>query len=254
MHNNDPGNPQYLHEMHTDAAIAERIAGAAQHSYLGDFVLGAVDGTVTTFAIVAGTAGAGLSGGIALLLGIANVLADGLSMAASNYLKTKAEHENLARFRRIESMHIDKMPTAEKQEIREIYAQKGFDGEILNQIVDVISSDRTRWIDTMLTEEWGLQLSPPNSIKAAGVTFVAFVLAGVVPLLPLFFYLEGSSQEAFLISSAMTAITFFGIGYARGVISQEKTPVVLALETLLIGGAAALTAFLVGGWLDHLAK
>ena len=76
---------------HTQEAIAGRLAAATQHSYLGDFVLGAVDGAVTTFAVVAGGAGAGLSNGIVLILGFSNVLADGFSMAAGNFLKARAD-------------------------------------------------------------------------------------------------------------------------------------------------------------------
>ena len=82
-----------LAELHSEEAIAARLAGATRHSYLGDFVLGAVDGAVTTFAIVAGAAGAGLSSGVAIVLGLANVLADGFSMAAGNFLKAKADHQ-----------------------------------------------------------------------------------------------------------------------------------------------------------------
>ena len=71
---------------HTKEAIARRLQAASRHSYLGDFILGAVDGAVMTYAIVAGAAGAGLSNGVVLVLGFANVLADGFSMAAGNYL------------------------------------------------------------------------------------------------------------------------------------------------------------------------
>ena len=86
-----------LRSMHTQEAIAARILATTSHSYLGDFVLGAVDGAVTTFAIVAGAAGAGLSNGVVAVLGLANVAADGFSMAAGNYLKARADQQNLDR-------------------------------------------------------------------------------------------------------------------------------------------------------------
>lgn len=82
-----------LREEHTMEAIAARLAAATKHTYLSDFVLGAVDGTVTTFAVVAGVSGAGLSRGVAIVLGLANVLADGFSMAVGNYLKANSDHE-----------------------------------------------------------------------------------------------------------------------------------------------------------------
>src|SRR5688572_7955123 len=100
---------------HTPEAIARRLARATSHSYLGDFVLGAVDGAVTTFAIVAGSAGAGLSAGIVLVLGLANLLADGFSMAAGNFLRARSEHQVLDRFRRMEERHIDEIPEGERE-------------------------------------------------------------------------------------------------------------------------------------------
>ncbi len=66
-------------------------------SYLGEFVYGAIDGAVTTFAVVAGAAGASLSPEIVLILGFANLFADGFSMATSNYLSTKAKLEVIAK-------------------------------------------------------------------------------------------------------------------------------------------------------------
>src|SRR5215203_7022243 len=106
-----------LHQEHTHEAIARRIAAATQHNYLGDFILGAVDGAVTTFAIVAGGAGANLSNGVVLVLGLANVLADGVSMAAGNYLKARSDLQLLERFRRMEEMHIEQIPQGEREEI-----------------------------------------------------------------------------------------------------------------------------------------
>ena len=109
-----------LAAMHTHEAIEQRIAATGQHSYLGDFVLGAVDGAVTTFAIVAGAAGAGLSTGVAIVLGLANIAADAFSMAASNYLKSRSDRQMVDRFRRMDEMHIDRLPDAERAELRQI--------------------------------------------------------------------------------------------------------------------------------------
>ncbi|MEM0895352.1 MAG: VIT1/CCC1 transporter family protein [Verrucomicrobiota bacterium] len=249
----DPGDPSNLEKIHTREAIDERIASDTQHSYVGDGVLGAVDGTVTTFAIIAGAAGAGLSSGIAVVLGVANVLADAVSMAASNFLKARSDHETLSRFRKIESMHIDMVPEAEREEIEAIFRNKGFEGVALEEAVRIITSDRERWINTMLTEEWGLQLHPPSPRKAALTTFVAFLLAGSVPLLPLFANLKGSATDVFLQSSLLTAICFLGIGFVRGKVTKEENPHRSALETLLIGGVAAVLAYVVGRLLEGLA-
>ena len=85
----------------SDASQAP-LRRANGHGHLRDIVYGAIDGSVTTFAIVAGVAGAGLSPFVILALGFANVLADGFSMAAGNYSGTKAELDDLNRLRRIE--------------------------------------------------------------------------------------------------------------------------------------------------------
>ncbi len=97
--------PPALDSEHTPAAIRRRLRAATAHSYLRDLVLGAIDGAVTTFAVVAGVAGAELPAGVALVLGFANLLADGFSMAAGNYLSTKTERQVVDRARRQEEMH-----------------------------------------------------------------------------------------------------------------------------------------------------
>jgi VIT1/CCC1 family predicted Fe2+/Mn2+ transporter len=236
---------------HTQEAIAQRIARATSYTYLGDFILGAVDGAVTTFAIVAGAAGAGLSNGVVIVMGLANVLADGVSMAAGNFLRARSDQHMLERFRRMEEMHIDNIPQGEREEIRQIYSAKGFNGEILDHIVQVITEDRQRWINTMLTEEWGLQLNPPSPWKAGLATFSAFLLAGMVPLTPTFIMAADRATDAFVASSILTGAAFFAIGMIRGYITDRRAwPA--GLETLFIGGAAALVAYAVGRMLQGL--
>lgn len=234
-----------LEHEHTPEAIAQRLNANLQHEGLGDFVLGAVDGTVTTFAIVAGVAGAELTAGVALVLGLANVLADGFSMAVSNYLKSRSDAQIYERYRRIEEKHIDQEPEGEQEEIRQIFAAKGFAGETLEKIVKVIVSDRRRWVDTMLTEEWGLPAVEGSPMRAAVITFLAFLLAGIVPLLPLFVASEIGSQATFVISTLCTAVTFSAIGAVRGWIT-DSSMWISSLTTLGMGGAAAGLAFAVG--------
>jgi len=238
-----------LAELHTEEAISERIALAKRHSYFGDFVLGSVDGAVTTFAIVAGAAGAGLSSGVAIVLGLANVSADGLSMAAGNYLKARTDKQTVERFRVMEERHIDEIPEGEREEIRQIFAGKGFDGEMLEEVVHVITQDRQRWVDTMLTEEWGLPLETPRPIYSALATMVAFIVAGMVPLTPLFFFLGSSAKQSFMLASVLTAATFFMIGVVRGRVT-ERNACLAGAETLLLGGIAAAVAYAVGALLE----
>ena len=244
MHMPD-NKPSELEAEHTAEAIARRLAAANTHSYLGDVVLGAVDGTVTTFAVVCGVAGAGLSTGVAIVLGLANILADGFSMAVSNYLRADSDRQLVARARKTEERHIAEHPEGEREEIRQIFHAKGFSGELLEETVRTITADQERWIDTMITEELGLQLQPASPARAAWATFIAFMAAGFVPLFPLFFSSLLEQQAIFLASAVGTAATFIIIGIFKGRVAQR--PILgSALETLGIGGIAAILAYLAG--------
>lgn len=243
-----------LEAEHSPAAIAERIAADPQHGYIRDFVYGSIDGLVTTFAIVSGAYGAALSTNVIVILGLVNLLADGFSMAVSNYLGTKADRQVLERARQNEERHIDEIPRGETDEVREIFRQKGFDGELLEQIVTVITNDRKLWIDTMLKEEWGLALHGPSPVKAAMTTFAAFVFVGLIPLLPFLSFAATNSIAAtkFTVSAVLTALAFFGVGALKNVFASGRW-YRAGLETLLMGGGAALLAWLVGLALRRLA-
>ena len=117
---------QILEHEHSPEAIKERLAKGSVHNYLRDFVYGGVDGAVTTFAVVAGTIGASLAPRIVIILGVANLIADGFSMAASNFLGTRAERDDYDRIARLEAKHIEIDPEGEREEIRQIYAAKDF--------------------------------------------------------------------------------------------------------------------------------
>ncbi|MBX7072090.1 MAG: VIT1/CCC1 transporter family protein [Pirellulales bacterium] len=239
-----------LEELHTPSAIAERLSAATEHSYLRDLVYGAVDGTVTTFAVVSGAAGANLAGTVAIILGAANLLADGFSMAAGNYLSTRADLHVLERARRIEEMHIEHVPEGEREEIRQIFRAKGFEGPLLERVVDVITDDPRRWVDTMLTEEMGLQLERPSPVRAALTTFASFLVAGAVPLAP-FVLMTPSEQSTFVVSSLLTGLTFFLIGAFKGFVVNRPW-LLSGLETLGVGGAAAGLSYVVGSLLRGL--
>jgi VIT1/CCC1 family predicted Fe2+/Mn2+ transporter len=232
-----------LQRSHTREAIRSRMREPVRPGYLSDAVLGGIDGCVTTFAIVAGAVGGALSGKIIVMLGLANLLADGFSMAASNYLSVKSERERVERIRREEEHHIAQVPEGEREELRQIFGAKGFRGQVLETIVEVISNDQGLWVNTMLTEEHGLQLRGRQPLRAGLSTFVAFVLVGLMPLLP--FFTTMSIENGFGVSTLTTVIAFFAIGTLKGWILQRRM-LVPGLETLLIGGVAATLAYTVG--------
>ena len=226
---------------HSPAAIRKRLEGGPKHNYLRDWIYGGIDGSVTTMAVVTGVAGAQLSKWIVLALGFANLFADGFSMAASNYLGTKAEHDDWKRLEAIENRHIDMAPDGEREELRQIFERKGFEGSDLRRIVELTTANRDRWIRTMLVEEYGLPHAVRSPWIAAFCTFTAFVLCGLAPLLP---YLIGI-DHSLTTSLILTAVVFLVIGSIKSRWSTSSWWH-SGLTTLLVGAVAAALAYLAG--------
>ncbi|MGI9378720.1 MAG: VIT1/CCC1 transporter family protein [Methyloligellaceae bacterium] len=237
-----------LEHEHTVEAIQARLNSGIKPNYIRDWVYGGIDGAVTTFAIVAGVVGANLSSGIILVLGLANLLADGLSMAASNYSGTKSEVDDADRLREIEKKHIDQVPVGEREEIRQILIQKGLEGDVLDDATNAIIANEKIWIETMLVDEYGVSPVIRKPMNSALATFFAFVLCGAVPLLP---FLTPIPQP-FIVASVFTGIVFFAIGSMKSRWSLA-TWWYSGLETLIIGSGAAGVAYIVGYLLKGLA-
>lgn len=220
-------------------------------TYIKDLVFGANDGIVTTFAVVAGVAGARLEDSIVLILGFANLVADGLSMAVGNYLGTKSEQQYVAGEREIEEWEVEHMPEEEREEMRHIYRRKGFTGVDLERAVTIITADKKRWVDEMMWQELGIESKAPDTkqpYKNGLVTFTAFVAAGFVPLVP---YVFGMSADGLISSSVMACVTLFAVGSARSIITKKRWWLA-GLEMLMVGGIAAGAAYGVGAFIDRL--
>jgi VIT1/CCC1 family predicted Fe2+/Mn2+ transporter len=233
---------------HSRAAIRARLAAGREPNYLRDWVYGGIDGAVTTFAIVSGVVGAQLSPGIIVVLGAANLLADGLSMAAGNYVATRAEHDELRHAEATERRHIALVPEGEREEVREILRRQGLEGTLLERVVETITADRDRWVRLMLRHEYGLPARIRSARRAAAATLSAFVLCGLVPLAP---FVAGT-REAFWVAAGATGLVFVAIGALKSRWSPHPWWR-SALETLGIGGGAAAVAYGIGAWLRGLA-
>lgn len=233
-----------LEHSHSLNAIHDRIHSKNKNSYVSDWILGGIDGAVTTFAIVAGVVGAAMEWQVIIILGLANLLADGFSMAASNYSAVKSDADDVKRLWAMEKQHIRDVPDGEREEIRQIMIAKGLTGDALEQAVDAICANEDTWIETMLVEEFGVLPEGRNPWIAAIATFSAFLVCGAVPLVPFVFEVANPFPWAIVATGAV----FFAIGAGKSL--WALTPWYRSgLETLVIGMAAAGVAYAVGYWL-----
>ena len=235
------------HELHQQNNLLNKY-----EAYLGEFVYGGIDGCVTTFAVVAGAVGAGLDSSVIIILGFANLLADGFAMSVGAYLSSKTEQDNYNKHEEVEYWEVDHLPEKEKEEIRQIYREKGFEGELLEQVVAVISADKDRWVNVMMKEELGMMKDERSPWKIGGVTYLSFITIGLIPLLLYvwdFFHPVGSGL--FLYSSLLTALGFVIIGALKTSVNQTSMWKGI-MSTVLLGGLAAAVSYYVGYFLEKL--
>jgi len=242
----------------TDELLENKAHGSTNsfvekfQDYLGEFVYGGIDGSITTFAVVAGAAGAGLDSSIIIILGFANLFADGFAMSIGAYLSSKSEKDNYEKHKKIEYWEIENLREKEIEEIREIYREKGFEGELLEQVVQVIIADDDRWVDVMMKEELGMIESDKSPFKIGAITFISFVVLGFVPLLIYVLdYFKKQDVDLLVWSSILTLAAFGIIGYLKGVVNH-KNKFASTVVTILMGIVAALVAYYVGDFLEGL--
>jgi len=227
---------------HSPSEIRARLSQSPKASYVRDLVYGGIDGAVTTFAVVSGVHGAGLETKTIIILGLANLVADGFSMAAGNYLGTQSELDEISKLRAMEELHIKKYPDGERAEVRELLRQRGISGEALDESVKQITADRDRWVDFMLSEEFGVAKTTRSPWRAGIYTFFAFALAGAIPMLP---YVFSQGPHVFGLAIVFTSLAFFAIGSLKSIWST-KTWYRSGFTTLLVGSLAAALAYAVG--------
>lgn len=220
--------------------------------YLGEFVYGGIDGSITTFAVVAGAVGAGLDSSVIIILGFANLFADGFAMSIGAYLAAKSEKENYEKHKKIEYWEVDNLPEKEKEEIRDIYKEKGFTGDLLEQVVAVITADKDRWVSVMMKEELEMIEEKKSPFKIGGITFVSFVVLGFIPLIVYVVdFFSKLTIDLMLASSTLTMLSFALIGYLKGVVNHTNK-LYSIVSTVMMGVSAALVAFYVGDFLEKM--
>ncbi|MBI2133068.1 VIT1/CCC1 transporter family protein [Candidatus Woesearchaeota archaeon] len=218
--------------------------------FLKNAVYGGLDGIITTFAVVAGVAGASLSSGIVLILGFANLIADGLSMAIGDYLSSKSEQEFQGAERAREEWEVDNYPEGERKELAELYQSKGLGKADASKIAALLSKNRKVWVDVMMAEELGIVESYASPSKGAIITFFSFAGFGIIPLVS-FIFLPVFRGNPFLVASLLTAASLFFLGALR-VRFTSRNWFVSGFEMLAVGGIAAFAAYAIGFFVSSL--
>jgi VIT1/CCC1 family predicted Fe2+/Mn2+ transporter len=220
--------------------------------YLGEFVYGGIDGSVTTFAVVAGSVGANLDAIVIIILGFANLLADGFAMSVGAYLSAKTEKDTYLKHRKVEYWEVENIPDAEKEEVREIYRTKGFSGKLLEDIVEVITSDKDRWVDEMMKNELEMIEEKRSPFLIGFATYISFITIGLIPLvIYVLDFITTIEINLFLFTCILTSIAFIFIGYLKALFTH-KSLLRGIVETLLLGGIAATVAYFVGDILEKI--
>lgn len=240
------------HDLEASRKAHERGTAPEEHQaghgqYIKSFVYGGLDGAVTTFAVVAGVAGANLSASVVLILGVANLIADGISMAFGDYLSTKAENEYLTAERARETWETHNYPEGEKREMVELYSEKGIPTEDAKTVVEILSKHEKPWVDIMMAEELGLIENHESPIKNALVTFASFIFFGSIPVLVYVIarFIPFFAARTFVTACILTGLTLFILGALKIYFTRQHW-YRAGLEMLLLGGFAAVAAYLVG--------
>ena len=203
---------------------------------------------------MAGGYEANLDAGILIILGFANLLADGFSMSVGAYLSAKSEKDNYDKHEKIEYWEVENLPEVERSEIEDIYRAKGFKGDLLQKIVDHICSDRDLWVAEMMKDELGMMRDSKSPFKIGLATLISFVLVGLIPLLVyLWDFFFPSEINTFLWTSILTGLAFLIVGWLKGIVNQTSA-LRSILETVGLGLLAAVVAFYVGDILEQFFK
>ncbi len=219
-----------------------------ESNHIRDIVFGFGDGINTSLGIVAGVGGALITADVVILASLIGMFTGAKAMAVQNYLAVKSQREILESEIKREEFEIQNMPVEERNEIENIYRAKGFEGELLEKIVEKITSNKDVWLKTMLTEELGLNLDIlGNPLKGAIVMFGAFLLGGILPILPYFAVKAGiiSSTTAIGIAIIISVLSSFIVGALKARMAK-KNLIKGGIEMAGLGTGIALVGYGIG--------
>jgi VIT1/CCC1 family predicted Fe2+/Mn2+ transporter len=216
---------------------AHRVEGSG----IRDATLGANDGLVSVLTIIAGAAGA-TTGRAVLLAGVAALVGGAISMGIGGYVSAKAYRAYFRKELEREMREMREVPEIEREEIREVYRARGFEGELLETVVRTITSDPKVWLRVMMQEELGLSQGFGEPLGAALTVSISFLLGGAVPVIPFIF---GSGVGVLAISFLLTAIALIAAGTVRTRFTGEP-PVRAGAELVAMAAVGVGVAYGIG--------
>jgi vacuolar iron transporter family protein len=223
--------------------VSPLTAASAAASCLRDVILGGQDGLVNILGIILGVIAGSGSQTVLMATGFAAAITESISMGAVGYTSAVSDRDYYAAQRAREEAEISSTPETERQEIRDIYAAKGFSGDLLKGVVDTITANRDAWLATMMEEELHLRpIGTPDILRSAAVITIATLAGHLIPLLP-FVWLPRST--ALIVALVLSATVLFGVG-AYEALTRVGDWRKKGLQMVVIGLGAAAIGFAIG--------
>jgi VIT1/CCC1 family predicted Fe2+/Mn2+ transporter len=213
-------------------------------NFLRDIVFGANDGVVTAIGFLVGIAASVANQQLIIVAGFLEIVAGAVSMALGNYLAVKSQKEYYAQMERIERWEMEHKPEVERDEIREIFGNMGFEKEEVEKLTKKVTADPKLWLDVMMREELGLTREEAGSPMLSGVIIgVFYLLGGIPPLLPFIFV--HPVTNALITSVIVAVLVMVSIGSIRWFLNKGSLKSKV-METIIIGLVAAFIGYLAG--------
>lgn len=232
---------------HTSEAIQEKMSHSEHHKNnfnLPEIILGGQDGLVNVLGVILGVAAGTGNSGVVIVAGLAATFAESVSMAAVAYTSKVAEADYYQSELERERYEIDHVPEGEREEIRTLYKGYGFEGELLDQIVEKITSNKELWTRVMMEQE--LKLEPVSRKEAVPAAIVVGLSALVGSFIPLTAYFFLSIKVATIVALVISSLTLFVVGFYKAQKTLGRNLVRSGVEIMVIGMVSAFVGYLIG--------
>ncbi|MBS1644372.1 MAG: VIT1/CCC1 transporter family protein [Bacteroidetes bacterium] len=212
--------------------------------FLRDVVIGMSDGLTVPFALAAGLSGAVVSNNVILTAGFAEIVAGSIAMGLGGYLAGRTEVEHYEAELQREYQEVEQVPEQEKQEVRDVFAELGLSTSTQNLIADEMTKDKEKWVDFMMKYELGLDKPDPKRARNSALNIGgAYIVGGIVPLLPYFFF--NTPTQSLSWSCVVTVCCLFLFGFFKAKATGQN-PWMGATRIMFIGSIAAAAAYFIG--------